>query len=138
MACRLKHDANDFSSQSSTLRWQIGLCRRFVVFDGGPRLLYLSLCPAARLCNRCGSRLQSLLAPSFLTLEYRHARFPESLFVLRRARFGLGNIGLRFFDRPFGQASPVCQHLHQRLMHHRHINAIQQHNEYDSGYGPEQ
>jgi hypothetical protein len=134
----LKYDANDLSRQSSALGLQTALRRRFILLDGCSRLLYLSLRSSPGFCNRCGSRLQRLLAARFLALEYRHARFPQTLLVIRGSRFGLGNIRSRFLDRPFGEASPLGQHLHQRLVYDRRINAIQQNNEYDGGYGPEQ
>ncbi len=102
------------------------------------RLLNLGLRLGSRLGDRRGTCLQRQLTARFLTLEYGHTRFPQPLLIFRCARFGLGDVGLRLLDRAFGSAVPLRQHLYQRLVHDRGVNAEQQHDKDDSWNGPEQ
>ena len=103
-----------------------------------PRLIDLGLRLGPRLGNCSGSSLQGRLTARFLTLEQGHARFPQPLLVVRGSRFGLGNIGPRFFDRALGPAAPLGQHRDQGFVHNSAVNEIQQHNKDNGGHGPEQ
>src|SRR6185369_9759268 len=130
--------ANDCGSKLAALGFETSLCRLLVLFNRCPRLLHLGLRPGPSLGHSFGPRLDRLLTMCFLTLKYDHARFPQPLFIVRGARFSLGNVGPRFFDGAFRSAVSFRQDLSQRLVHHGDIGAQQQNDKNDSRHGPEQ
>ena len=69
VARRLQNCANDLGRQPSTLSFQAGLSRSFILFDRCPRLLHLGLRLGPRFRHRGGPSLQRQLATRFLALE---------------------------------------------------------------------
>ena len=135
---RLQNGANNRGRQFSALRLQAGLRSYLILLDACPRFFHLSLRPGPRFGHRRRSRLQRQLPARFLTLEYRHARFPQALLIFRGSGLSLGDVGARLFDRALGPATPFGQHFNQRFVHDRGVNAEQQDDQDNGRHGPEQ
>ena len=120
---RLQHAPDDFLSQRRQPRPAIPFRPRRDRFQCRPSRPALAPEPCCALHSPHWCEPACSLAAGFLRAEHRGPRLPQLLLVLRSARFGGRNIGLRFLDRALGLAAPLLQHALQRLVHDRPCRA---------------